>query len=155
MFAPRLFVAGGLVAFLVACSGEAAPEAPPAAPPAAIEAAPAAPAAPVAAPAAPAADDAVLAVFKAQIDACNEWNVKVGNRASGEKAFDGGPNDPTRTLSVAERAGDKAVIVDADGNRLLLDLPTKTIANAAGAAEPLPIQYSFCPSEIFLGPSHD
>lgn len=150
-FAPCLFLAG-----LVACSGESAPEAPPA--PSVTE--PAAPAAPAtteapAAPAAPAGDEAALATFKAQIEVCNEWNVKVGNSAPGQKSFDGGPNDPTRTLKVAELTADKAVIEDADGNRLVLDLATKTVANAVGATEPLPMRYSFCPPEIFLGPSHD
>lgn len=154
MFAPRILVSSMLIAALVACSGESTPEAPPAAPPApapaaAVEPAPAAPVA------APPADDAVIALFKAQIEACNEWNVKVGNSAPGEKSFDGGANDPTRTLTVAEQTADKAVIVDAEGNRLVLDLTTKTVSNAAGATEPLPMRYSFCPSEIFLGPSHD
>ncbi|MEQ1503638.1 MAG: hypothetical protein ABMB14_15475, partial [Myxococcota bacterium] len=96
---------------------------------------------------------AVEAFFRAQIQACNKWSRKVGNTAPGEKAFDGGPNDPTRTITVVEHAGQQAVIQDADGARLRLDLAAKTVAAADGG--PLPTRYQFCPSEVFVGPGGD
>lgn len=135
-----------VLAAAVACTGGAAevPAAAPAASPTAT--------APVAAP----TDDDALAFFRAQIDACNAWNAKVGNTAPGAKAFDGSPSDPTRSLKVVERpSAGRYVIEDADGSRVLVDLNTHLVQSPDGAGVPLPIRYTFCPPEVFVGPSGD
>lgn len=101
-------------------------------------------------------DDELTAFFRKQIEVCNDWNVTVGNRPAGEKAFDGGSNDPSRSLAVVENKGDgTGLLQDADGNQLRVDVGAKTITAAAGPTEMLPTLYQFCPAEIFVGPSGD
>jgi hypothetical protein len=139
-----------VASWLVACSGEPASVAVPDP----VVAPPAVPA-PAGEPIPP-ADDEFVATFRTLIDACNAWNVQVGNKAAGELSFDGGANDPTRTLKVVERRGTTAAVLeDADGGRLVIDLLAKTVSAADGATVPLPIRYTFCPHETFLGPAVD
>ena len=95
-------------------------------------------------------------VFRELIQACNTWNQQVGNRAPGELSFDGGPTDPSRAITEISRPSPgKVLLQDAEGSRLLLDLAARTVSAEAGDTVPLPIRYSYCPSEIFLGPHHD
>lgn len=93
-------------------------------------------------------NEADIARFRALIDACNAWNVQVGNKVPGEAHFDSGPNDPTRSLTVSERREDGVVLADADGARLLLT-PGGQVQDADGKGV-LPTMYQFCPSETFL-----
>ena len=120
-----------------------------------------APIAPVAAPAAaPApvaanvADAPALAFFRAQIEACNAWSVKVGNTKAGEKYFDGTAKDPSRQVKVVERPAPNRIIVqDADGTRLLIDLAHNRITSPKGPRSEMPVRYRSCPEKIFVGSS--
>ena len=105
-------------------------------------------------PMAAAPDLAALAFFRAQIEACNAWNVKVGNTKPGEKFFDGTDNDPTRKVKVVERpAPGRFVVEDADGTRLLIDLAGQRITATKGPGAALPVRYKFCSEKVFVGTS--
>lgn len=111
--------------------------------------------APVPAPAASNADDqAALAFFREQIEACNAWNVKVGNSKPGEKYFDGTAKDPSRAVKIVGRpAPRQALIQDADGTQLLVDLALSRITSPKGPKSELPVRYRACPEKIFVGTS--
>lgn len=142
----RSSLAVTLLAITVGCTGEATPTAPTAPPEPAVT--------PAADPTAGDAD--ALLFFHAQIDACNAWNVQVGNSEPGEKKFDGTASDPTVNARIVDRpAPGRYIVEDGEGSRLALDLTAHQIASPDGPGVALPIRYTFCPTEVFVGPAAD
>lgn len=109
--------------------------------------------APAPAPPKPAPPDAMVqAFFKSQIAACNAYQVKVGNVAAGESYFDGSTDDPSRSLTVVKDLGAQRYLTqDAEGQRLIIDLPKKQITGPSGPTGAMPRAYSFCPHEVWVG----
>jgi hypothetical protein len=94
------------------------------------------------------------AFFKNQIQACNAWNVKVGNNKPGEKLFAGDAKDPTTSIKVGKLVRPKVwEIQDRDGTRLLVDMELRRITSARGPNSEMPAPYRFCDEKVFVGTS--
>jgi len=93
----------------------------------------------------------VAAFFAAQLAACNDHQVKVGNVSAGESYFDGSTHDPSRSITVLKDLGSQRDLTrDAGGNRLIVDLTKKQITGPAGPNDVLPRPYTFCSHETWV-----
>jgi hypothetical protein len=87
----------------------------------------------------------LAAFYLDAIERCNTWSHEVGNGG-----LDMSSDGPTASIEIIGPAGgeERWIVADAAGSRLLLDLAQGVVEGADGE---LPILYTFCPEDLFLG----
>jgi hypothetical protein len=94
----------------------------------------------------------VRAFWTQEIQACNAYQIKVGNSKPGEKKFDGSSSDPSRSIKIVKKMpGNKYQINDAAGTSLIVDMNKKQFTSLQGPGGPVPRPYTFCDSKVWVG----